>query len=196
MQYIPTIVIVFFGDDDVYTKKAEGEEEIRLALRVGAFEKIIKDYIEKRIGLKLAERLAGAVADDIARQRRQASIEYEQKLKKEKDEIDAKVKARQVEQEKALEEERRKRLEAERKAEEAKHNEQKAKLKAYVVDELLQMDLKKTKISVIKEKMNDLGISDTGCLSRDDLITRLKSNVPALKTKLDQDSISPVMSIL
>ena len=40
MQYIPTIVIVFFGDDDVYMKKAEGEEEIRLALRVGAFERL------------------------------------------------------------------------------------------------------------------------------------------------------------
>ena len=34
----------------------------------------LKDYIDKCIRLMLAERLAGAVADDIARQRRQASI--------------------------------------------------------------------------------------------------------------------------
>lgn len=187
------MIIAFFDDDDVRIKKAEGEEEIKLALRIGAFEKIIKDFIDQRVKIKVAEKLvehlvAGAVADDLARKRREASLEYEQKLKREREEIEAKEKAKEREQERLLEEERQKRIEAEKRAEEAKRNEQKAKLKAYVADELMQMDLKKAKISLIKEKMQDLGISDAGCLSREDLITRLKSNIPSLKAKLDQSS--------
>lgn len=187
VRFKPTVVIVFFDDDGTRIKKAEGEEEIKLALRVGAFQSIIKGFIEQRLKLKLAERLAeqlaGAMAGDINRRRREAAIEYEVKLKEEKEEMERKEK---IQQQNALEEERRKRLEAEKKAEEAKANEQKAKLKAYVIDDLMQMDLNTAKIREIKDKMDDLGIRYADCTTRDDLIRKLQANVPSLKIRMDQ----------
>ncbi|XP_003388321.1 PREDICTED: uncharacterized protein LOC100631577 [Amphimedon queenslandica] len=187
IRFTPSVVILFFDDDGVRIKKAEGEEEIKMALRIGAFEKIIQDFIDQRMKLKLAEKfaeqLAGAMASDIARKRREAALEYEEKLRKEKAEKERKEKEAR---EKELEEERRKRIEAEKKAEEAKASEQKARLKSYAVDELMRMDLNNAKIRDIKDKMDDLGLSYAGCTSREDLIKKLTANVPSLKTKMDQ----------
>ena len=187
IRFTPSVVILFFDDDGVVRKKAEGEEEIKMALRIGAFEKIIQDFIDQRMKLKLAEKfaeqLAGAMASDIARKRREAALEYEEKLRKEKAEKERKEREAK---ERELEEERRKRIEAEKKAEEAKANEQKAKLKSYAVDELMRMDLNNAKIRDIKDKMDDLGVSYAGCTSREDLIKKLTTNVPSLKSKLDQ----------
>jgi DNA repair exonuclease SbcCD ATPase subunit len=192
VRFSPTVIIALFDDDDIIIKRAEGEDEIKVALRIGAFEQIIKEFIDKRMKLKLAERLAeefaGAVASDIARKK--ASLEYEQKLKKEKEDIEKKEKERQEQNQKALENERIKRIDAEKKAEEARQKEQKAKLKAYVIDDLLSMDLKKAKVAEIKEKMADLGISSAGCFTRDALISVLKDNIPVLKTKLQQENPS------
>lgn len=128
-----------------------------------------------KLAEKFAEQLAGAMADE-ARRKRQAAIEYEEKLKREKEKME----------QKALEEERQKRLEAEKKAEEAKASEQRTKIKAYATEEILKMDLSTARIRDIKDKMEDLGISYAGCTSRDDLIRKLTNNVPALKSKIDQ----------
>lgn len=187
LRFTPSVVVVFFDDDGTRLKKAEGEEEIKMALRIGAFEKIIQDFLEQRAKLKLAEKfaeqLAGAMAGDIARRRRE---ENEEKLKREKEEKERKEREERERRQKELEEERRKRIEAEKKAQEAKEKEQQAKLKAYAVDDLMRMDLSNAKPRDIKDKMEDLGISHIGCTSREDLLKKLAANVPSLKDKIDR----------
>lgn len=58
IKYCPTIVAVFFADDGIEIRKAEGEENIRMAIRSGVIHRGIKEFIDKRVKLKIAEKMA------------------------------------------------------------------------------------------------------------------------------------------
>ena len=172
-----------------------------MAIRTGALHRFIKEFIDQRIKLKLVERFAeqlvGAMADD-ARQRRQASIEYETKLKREKEEMERKQREKEEEERRKKQEEERRRLreredEERRKRIDEQEKALEAKRKSGLVDDLMKMDLGSAKIRDIKDKMDELGLSYVGCTSRDDLINKLKSHYPVLKSKMDQID-SPTVS--
>ena len=135
---------------------------------------------------------------DEARQRRQASIEYETKLKREKEEMERKQREKEEEERRKKQEEGRRRLreredEERRKRMEEQEKALEAKRKSGLVDDLMKMDLGSAKIRDIKDKMDELGLSYVGCTSRDDLINKLKSHYPVLKSKMDQID-SPTVS--
>ena len=95
IKYSPTIVAVFFADDGTEIRKAEGEENIRMAIRSGVIHRGIKDFIDKRIKLKIVEKMAerllvGAIASGLMVRRRQSGDEYNEKLKKEMEELEKK----------------------------------------------------------------------------------------------------------
>ena len=73
-------------DRNVRVAQVEGAAEVRQAIRSGGLERVIKQYVDRRMKLKIAERLAGAlfmgaIAGQVAR-RRQAQLEYEENLRK------------------------------------------------------------------------------------------------------------------
>lgn len=65
-----------------------------MAIRSGVIHRGIKDFIDKRVKLKIAEKMAehlvGAIAGGLMMRRRQAGIEYNEKLKKEREELEKK----------------------------------------------------------------------------------------------------------
>lgn len=66
-----------------------------MAIRSGVIHRGIKDFIDKRIKLKIAEKMAerllvGAIASGVMMRRRQAGIEYNERLKKETEELEKK----------------------------------------------------------------------------------------------------------
>lgn len=184
VRFTPTILVILF-DDSVRIARVEGEDEIRIGLRTGAIERVIKTFIDRRIKLKLSEQLAeelvGHMVSEAERRRRQARLEYEEKLKKEREEMEYKEKEREKQR---LEEERKKKLDEE----EAKRKLEEDKRRSLVEDELLMMDLSSAKIRDIKEKMDDLRISHVGATCREDLLQKLRDKVPRLRVKLDQPS--------
>ena len=184
VRFTPTILVILF-DDSVRIARVEGEDEIRIGLRTGAIERVIKTFIDRRIKLKLSEQLAeelvGHMVSEAERRRRQARLEYEEKLKKEREEMEYKEKQREKQR---LEEERKKKLDEE----EAKRKLEEDKRRSLVEDELLMMDLSSAKIRDIKEKMDDLRISHVGATCREDLLQKLRDKVPRLRVKLDQPS--------
>ncbi len=68
MQYTPTILIVWYGDDSTFLAKFEGEGEVKVAIRTGRLEAVIKEFIERRVKLKLAEKLAEELAEHVGKQ--------------------------------------------------------------------------------------------------------------------------------
>lgn len=184
---------MFFDDTNVRTTKIEGEAEIGLALKTGAVHRVIKEYVEKRMKLKVAERIAqdfmrGAVANERERLKRQAQMEYERKLK---EQMERKELTRQKEERARLEDEKLKRVEEEKQKEEEELARRRLALeekRSKVENELMQMDLSSTKIRDIKEKMDEAGINYVGATSREDLIAKLKARLPRLKLKLESSS--------
>lgn len=91
LKCCPTIVAVLFTDEGRIIRGVEGEDAIRRAIRTKAFHQVIKDLIDKRIKLKIAERmaerLAGVVVAGMLLKHRQ---EYNEKLKEEKEELESK----------------------------------------------------------------------------------------------------------
>lgn len=86
VEKVPTVLVVFFDDENVRIAQVEGAAEVRQAIRSGGLERVIKQYVDRRMKLKIAERLAGAlfvgaIAGQVAR-RRQAQLEYEENLRK------------------------------------------------------------------------------------------------------------------
>ena len=64
-----------------------------MAIRSGVIHRGIKEFIDKRVKLKIAEKMAehllvGALAGGLMMRRRQAGIEYNEKLKKEREELE------------------------------------------------------------------------------------------------------------
>lgn len=94
LQSCPTIVAVLFTDDGHVVKGVEGEDGIRRAIRTNMIHQVIKDLIGERIKLKIAEKmaeqLAGVFVAGIVMRRRQAALEYSEKLKEEKEELESK----------------------------------------------------------------------------------------------------------
>ena len=184
VRFTPTFLVVFY---DMETKlviyKAEGTEEVRMALQSGKAKNIIKAFVDKRIKLKLSERLAeefaGALQEE---QRRRARQVYESKLRQEREEMERKEQARLDEEKQKLQEEKKKREEAEQQAYAAKLRlmQERQRRRPQVVESLLKMDLNTCRIRELKDKMEDLGISHVGYTSRPELIERLKQDVPEL----------------
>ena len=52
---------MFFDDENVRIAQVEGAAEVRQAIRSGGLERVIKQYVDRRMKLKIAERLAGAL---------------------------------------------------------------------------------------------------------------------------------------
>ena len=189
IRFTPTIIVVFFDDSDVRTTKIEGEDDIRMGIGTGAIHRVIKQYIDQKMKLKMAERFAeelfkGAVASEMERRKKQAQLEYEKKLRIDREEMERKEMEREK---KRLEEEKQRKLEAERKDEEELMRRKKAleQKRAHIEDDLMMMDLEHCKIRDIKEKMEEGGISSLGATCREDLLTKLKSKFPRLKQKLE-----------
>lgn len=61
IEKVPTIVVVFFDDGGLRITQVEGAVEAAGAIKSGALEAIIKQYMERRMRLKATERLAGAL---------------------------------------------------------------------------------------------------------------------------------------
>ena len=187
MRFTPSILLVFFGDK-VHVIRAEGEDEVKLGLRTGAIHRKIKEYIDMRIKHKAAEHLAERFAEallssEAERRRRNARAEYEEKLKKEKEEMEQKEKMKKEEEQRKEEEARRKELEEKRvREEELKRDLERKRLR--VAEGLNRMDLSTAKIRDIKEKMEEAGISYIGLTSREELIKRLRENLPQLQQRL------------
>ena len=189
IRFTPTIAIVFF-DDDVRITKVEGENEIIFGLRTGAIHRVIKEYIDQKVKLKIAEQIAeqlfkGAIVGELEKRKRQAQLDYEQKLQAEREEMERKEIERQQQESRQMEKEKMERLEAEKRHDEERRQQVIDDKRAKVEDELLKMNLNTTKISVIKEMMKEGGISTVGALDRADLLAKLKTKLPRLKAKLE-----------
>ncbi len=183
---MPTVVIVFFDDDNVRTVHVEGEDEILLAIRTRAMHRAIKEYIDKKVKLKMAEQLAeqlfkGAIASEMEKRKRQ---EYDKKLMIEREEMERKELERQKEEKRRLEEEKQFKLEAEKRELERRKQALDDK-RSKVEEELMKMDLSSCRIKEIREKMDEGGISSVGATSREDLLEKLKNKLPRLKLKLE-----------
>ena len=135
-----------------------GEEKIKFGIRFGIIERTLKEFLEKRAKLKIAQRLAGAFMGDLERQQRN---EYEEKLKKEKEDLERRLKEKEKE-------------EYQRKEKEKEEEERKIK------DEIMRMDLKDAPIADIKKRMDKLHISHVGATTREDLIHQLQQSIPGL----------------
>ena len=61
VEKVPSILVVFFHDDGLRISQVEGTVEATMAIKSGALSAIIKQNIERRMKLKAAERLAGAL---------------------------------------------------------------------------------------------------------------------------------------
>ncbi len=75
MQYTPSILLVFYGDDSTFRAKFEGEGEVRGAIRSGRLEGVIKELVDRRVKLKLAEKLAEDLAEHVGKQMSQRERE-------------------------------------------------------------------------------------------------------------------------
>lgn len=62
VEYTPTILVVLFHEDTKKICKIEGADKIRGAIRSGAAEAIIRGFMEERVKLKMADRLAEQLA--------------------------------------------------------------------------------------------------------------------------------------
>lgn len=83
VEIAPSFIIVFYDDDGIYKASYEGVAEIREALSRGRIQAVIKEFMERRMKLKLAEHLAGQLAAHVLGARlRQARSEYEDRMKK------------------------------------------------------------------------------------------------------------------
>ncbi len=58
---MPTITVVFFDDGGLRVMQVEGAMEATKAIKSGAIEAIIKQFVDRRRKLKITERLAGAL---------------------------------------------------------------------------------------------------------------------------------------
>lgn len=187
IKFTPTLLVVFYDDDDkVAIYKAEGVIEVQRSLQTNRAKEVMEMFLERRKKLKIAEKLAEHLTDALRadmqqRQRERGRREYEEKLRREKEALE-RERAKEAEQRQRFEAERREMEESlKRYKEEQKRNEyQSQEARKRKVEELNQLDLSEVRVGVIKEKMQALGISHAGCLTRTDLITRLQSKVPEL----------------
>lgn len=86
MQYTPTILIVFYAEDKTLRAKFEGEGEVRQGLGSGRIRGVIKEFLERRVKLKLAEHvaeeLAEHVASEVTEREKRIRQEYEDKMRR------------------------------------------------------------------------------------------------------------------
>lgn len=103
VQFTPTILMVFYGDGSVQRAKFEGTKEIGEGLNSYAFsykikfdswhyppfplfsgriKAVIKELIDRRVKLKLAERMTEQVITHLGDRERQIREEYESKLER------------------------------------------------------------------------------------------------------------------
>ena len=61
VEKVPSILVVFFDDGGLRISQVEGVVEATMAIKSGALSAIIRQNIERRMKLKAAERLAGAL---------------------------------------------------------------------------------------------------------------------------------------
>ena len=62
MEYTPTILIVLFEEERKKIAQIEGADKIRGAIRSGAAEALITAFMEQRVKLRMADRLAEQMA--------------------------------------------------------------------------------------------------------------------------------------
>ena len=185
ITHTPTVIAVFYDDDGMRIRSAQGVDEVRLAMRSGWFKSRIADFLEQRAKLKLAEKLAEELAgqfirSEIEERRKKARLEYEERLRREE------LKARLEQQERQEQEEKERRdKERQREAIEIKKRELERN-RPKVLDELMKMDLDTARIKDIKEIMSKLGLSFVGLCERKDFLDKLKANVPELRLKTSQ----------
>ncbi len=157
-------MIAFFDDDKVRIKQVQGEEKIKLGIGLGIIEGTIKEFLELREKNKLAEKMAEHFADvlmgDLQRKRRQ---EYDERLKKERADLESRLK--ENEEQKRKEEEKQRKIDQDRQRK---------------IDQLRSMDLQTAKIADIKAKMDELKIRHVGATTREDLIQHIKQVVPSV----------------
>ena len=86
VQYTPTILIIFYTDDKTYRAKYEGESEVRQGLGSGRIRGIIKEFLDRRVKVKLAgrmaEELATHVASEMSEREKKIRQEYEDKMRR------------------------------------------------------------------------------------------------------------------
>ena len=186
IKHSPTVIVVFYDDDGMRILSVEGVEEVRLAMRTGRFKIKIRHFLKQRAKLKFAEELAHHSNNEMEERQKRARLEYEQKLRKERE------RERMEELRRQQEELKRQQEEAER---EQKHKEELCRRRSQAMDKLMKMDLNTARIRDIKEVMSKLGIRYVGLYERKELIDELKANVPELRTKPEsQQSSSPTQS--
>ena len=179
--------MVFYDiDDKVAIYKAEGVLEVRRSLQTNKAKEVMKMFLEKRKGIKVAEKLAEhfteALRADLQERRREKVMrDHEAKMQQAREDLE-RERAREAEQRQKLEAEHREMKERlKRYEEEQKRNEREAQeRRRSQVEELNQLDLSGAKIGLIKEKMEALGVSSAGCLTRADLLNKLQRAVPEL----------------
>ena len=203
ITHTPTVIVVFYDDDGMRIRTAQGVEEVRLAMRTGWFKTRIRDFLEQRAKLKLAERLAeelaGHLKNEMEERQKRARLEYEERLRRERErERLEELRRQQEEAEREQEKRERENRERQREAIEIKKREREEELRRsrpQAMDELMKMDLNTARIRDIKEVMSKLGISYVGLYERKEMVDRLKANVPELRTKSGpQLSSSPTQS--
>ena len=190
ITHTPTVIVVFYDDDGMRIRSAQGVEEVRLAMRSGWLKSRIADFLEQRAKLKLAEKLAEELAghfirNELEEKRKRARLEYEQRLRREREAEELKARLEQQEQQEKEEKERRDR-ERQREAIEIKKQEieeERRRNRPKALDELMKMDLDTARIKDIKEVMSMLGVSYVGLYERKELLDKLKANVPELRLK-------------
>ena len=63
----PTLIIAFFDDDGARIEQVNGEDKICLGIRSGAIEGIIKEFVDQRMKLKLANEKRQRVIEELLR---------------------------------------------------------------------------------------------------------------------------------
>ena len=87
VQYTPTILVLFYDDDGIARAKFEGTEEIRKAMATGILKEVIREFIRRRNRLKVAERMAEALAMQVAgmmisaEQQRRSRSTFEERMR-------------------------------------------------------------------------------------------------------------------
>lgn len=176
VETAPTLVIAFFDVAGVRIKQVEGEDRIKLGIRLGIIEDTIKEFLDKRAKIKVAEKMSEHLTELLMGdlEKRKQRQEYEDRLKKEARDLEERLK--ESEQQRKEEEEKQKKMEEDKRKK---------------VNDLLTMDLQAAKIFDIKTKMDDLKISHVGALTRDDLLQRIKKAIPSVS----YSEVSPLIAI-
>lgn len=166
VETAPTLVIAFFDENGVRIKQVEGEDKIKFGISLGIIENTIKEFLEKRAKIKIAEKMSEHFTELLLGdlEKRKQRQEYEERLKKEAHDLEERLK--ENEQQRKEEEEKQKKMEDDKRRK---------------MNELHAMDLQTAKISHIKTKMDDLKISYVGATTREDLLQQIKKAIPSVK---------------